>query len=76
VNIWNSGKGFIDIEKARNSSDIILNQFAKKLPDNFVVADLRNRPNGAGFAWGKFGPGIENAIRHDTELLWGFEKPN
>jgi len=27
-----------------------------------------------GFAWGKFGPNIDKAVRHQTELIWGFEK--
>lgn len=74
MNIWSSENGFIDIEQARNSSDTTFKTFATHLPDNFVIADLRNKQNGAGFAWGKFGPNIDNVIRHETELLWGFEK--
>jgi hypothetical protein len=73
MDIWNKSNGFIDIEQARKS-DATCRHFAEQLPDNFVIADLRNKPNGVGFAWGKFGPNIDNAIRHDTELLWGFEK--
>lgn len=74
MDIWSNNNGFIDVEQARNSSDTTLKQFATQLPDNFVVADLRNRPNGTGFAWGKFGPNIDNAVRHKTDLLWGFER--
>jgi hypothetical protein len=73
MDIWSINNGFIDVEQAKNSSDTTLKNFATQLPDNFVVADLRKKPNGAGFAWGKFGPNIDNAIRHETELLWGFE---
>jgi len=74
MDIWTTSNGFVDGIQARNSEDATLRQFATQLADNFVVADLRNKPNGAGFAWGKFGPNTDNAIRHETELLWGFEK--
>ena len=74
MNIWSSDNGFIEVQQARKSSDTTLKHFAEQLPDNFMVTDLRDKPNGAGFAWGKFGPNIDNAVRHDTELLWGFEK--
>lgn len=72
--IWEEETGFIDLETARQSEDQILKNFALSLPDNFVVADLRNKPNGSGFAWGKFGPRTDLAERHETELLWGVEK--
>ncbi|MBO9684821.1 MAG: hypothetical protein J7502_19475 [Flavisolibacter sp.] len=49
--------------------------FALSLPDNFVIADLRDRPNKSGFAWGKFGPAIDKAVRHETALIFGIEKP-
>lgn len=74
MNIWNGDNNFIEVQQAKNSSDTTLKHFAENLSDNFVVADLRDKPNGAGFAWGKFGPNIDNAVRHETELLWGFEK--
>lgn len=74
MDIWSKYNGFIDIETARKSGDKTLNEFASGLPDNFVIADLRNQPNKAGFAWGKFGPNIDKAVRYETELLWGFEK--
>ena len=74
TDIWNNGH-FIDLENARQSNDKILNDFALSLPDNFVIADLRNKANQQGFAWGKFGPDISNAVRHETELIWGIENP-
>ena len=74
VNIWSGNNDFIGVGQAKTSSDTTLKSFATKLPDNFVIVDLRNKPNGAGFAWGRFGPNIENSVRHETELLWGFEK--
>jgi hypothetical protein len=53
-----------------------LRDFALSLPENSVVADLRNKPNQTGFAWGKFcGKSTDNVKRHETELIWGIEKP-
>lgn len=75
ADIWSQNIGFIEVENGRQSNDIILKEFALLLPDNFVVADLRNKPNRSGFAWGKFGPKIDKAKRHETELIWGIEKP-
>jgi cell wall assembly regulator SMI1 len=66
--------GFTELETARKSEDKVLKNFALSLPENYVVADLRNKPNRSGFVWGKFGPKTENTIRHEAELLWGIEK--
>lgn len=75
IDIWNNHNGFIEMEAARQSIDTTLKNFALSLPDNFVLADLRSKPNQSGFAWGKFGPNIGQAKRHETELIWGIEKP-
>ncbi|KKX46623.1 SMI1/KNR4 family protein [Sphingobacterium sp. IITKGP-BTPF85] len=74
INIWNNDNGFIELENARQSNDETLKNFTISLSDNSVIADLRNKPNQSGFAWGKFGPNIEKARRHETELIWGIEK--
>ena len=76
MDIWSKGNGFIELENARQSNDTTLKNFALSLPDNFVIADLRNKQIQSGFAWGKFGPNIDKAKRHETELIWGIEKPN
>lgn len=70
--IWQHDHGLMDTGTARTSSDETLSEFAAGLPDHFVVADLRNKPLGSGFACNT-GRGIEDAVRHATELLWGFE---
>ncbi|POY39388.1 SMI1/KNR4 family protein [Solitalea longa] len=75
LDICNNNNGFIELENARQSNDSILKNFALSLPNNFVIADLRNKPFKNGFAWGRFGPNIENVKRHEVELLWGIEKP-
>ena len=72
--ILNNDNGFIEVVDARQSNDIKLKEFAISLPDNFVIVDLRNKPIQSGFSWGKFGPNIDQARRHSTELIWGFEK--
>ncbi|MFM2386947.1 MAG: hypothetical protein RL660_1704 [Bacteroidota bacterium] len=76
MDISEKNDGFIALAIARQSSDTTLKNFALSLPDNYVIADLRNKPNQSGFAWGKFGPDIAGAKRHKTELIWGVEKPS
>lgn len=75
TDIWNKDNGFIELESCRQSDDTILKNFALSFPNNFVISDLRNKHNQSGFAWGKFGPNINKAKRHETELIWGIEKP-
>jgi len=72
--IWNNSAGFIAPEIAKQSGDESLTGFASQLADNYVIIDLRNRPNGTGFAWGKYNQGIDNAKRYKGELLWAIEK--
>jgi len=74
--IWDNDNGLVDLENARKSNDKILSDFALSLPENFVVADLRNKPNQKGFAWGKFCLITDKVKRHETELIWGIEKSN
>jgi len=74
MRIHGEDDGFMDIASARSSADIVLREFAAALPDHFVVADLRDKPIQTGFAWGRYGPDIGNAVRHERELLWGFEQ--
>jgi hypothetical protein len=73
--IWRNNNGFTEIYEARSSNDATLKKFALTLENNFVIADLRDKPNKSGFAWGKFGPNLEKAVRCDDELIWGIEKP-
>ena len=75
IDIWNKNDNFIELETAKQSNDVVLKNFALSLPDNFIITDLRNKPIKSGFAWGKFGYNIDNVKRHETELIWGIEKP-
>jgi hypothetical protein len=74
MDIWTKNNGFIDKPTAIASTDQKLKSFAADLPDNFVIADLRDKPIKSGFAWGKFGPNTDKAKRHDIDLIWGLEK--
>lgn len=75
MDIWSNNNGFVEIDTARNSNDTVLRNFAASILDNYLIADLRNKPIQSGFAWGKFGMKSINIKRHDTELIWGVEKP-
>jgi len=47
----------------------VVSSFARQLPDNFGLADLRPREVGSGFSWGLAGPNAE--VRRDrAELLF------
>lgn len=74
MDIWSNDNGFVELENARESNDITLKNFALSISDNYVIADLRYKPIKSGFAWGRFGPNINNVKRHETELIWGIEK--
>ncbi len=56
------------------AGDSTIKEFAAQFADNFVFADLRNKPLKSGFAWGKFGPDISNAKRCGSEPIWAIEK--
>ena len=71
--IWENNNGFSGLEECRNSHDPVLRTFALSLPGDFLIADLRNKPNKSGFAWGKPGPNIDKAVRCKDELIWGIE---
>ncbi|HVU96304.1 MAG TPA: SMI1/KNR4 family protein [Puia sp.] len=73
MRVYNQDDGYVEIAAARSSSDLVLREFAAGLPDHFVIVDLRNSPIQTGFAWGKYGSLIDNAVRHADQLIWGFE---
>ncbi|WP_162946591.1 SMI1/KNR4 family protein [Chitinophaga barathri] len=72
--IWNRDDGLISRDEARYSEDAELAEFAKQLPFNYVIGDLRNKPVGSGFAWGKYGADNRGIIRFREGYLWGIEK--
>ena len=72
--IWNRDDGLISRDEARYSEDPELAEFAKQLPFNYMIGDLRNKPVGSGFAWGKYGADNRGIIRFREGYLWGIEK--
>lgn len=72
--IWNREDGLITRDEAKYSNDEELAAFAAQLPYNYYIGDLRNKPIGSGFAWGKFGPNVRSVIRSRDGYLWGIEK--
>ncbi|WP_343304153.1 SMI1/KNR4 family protein [Chitinophaga niabensis] len=72
--IWNRDDGLITRDEAKYSNDEELAAFAAQLPYNYYIGDLRNKPIGSGFAWGKFGPNVRSVIRSRDGYLWGIEK--
>ncbi len=71
--IWFNNHGLIELESARNSTDTTLKNFAVSLPNDYLIADLRNKPIRSGFAWAKFGWN-DKSMRHETDLIWAIEK--
>ncbi|MBX2969978.1 MAG: SMI1/KNR4 family protein [Cyclobacteriaceae bacterium] len=73
MDIWSTNPNTIDIAEFRKSNkelDTFLNEFPD---DNWVVADLRNKTNKDGFAWGRFGSN-QFTKRHPDELIWVIQK--
>lgn len=70
--IWSDDLYLLDLRASRVSSDPVLAEFARQLPESFRVADLRGLEIGSGFAWGRNGP---NSVikRNGSELLFGVE---
>jgi hypothetical protein len=58
------------VNAMRASADDRVRQFAQSLPDNFRIADLREREIGSGFAWN-----LNSDIRRSgNELIFGIGK--
>ena len=71
--VWNNSK-FISIEDAQKSANETVRNFSFNLPKSFFIADISDDFNRVGFAWGKFGPGIDNAVRYKDAHIWAFNQ--
>jgi hypothetical protein len=73
MRIWRDDPWLTSVHDARILQDSHVSTFAKQLPDDFLIADLRSTEVGSGFSWGKAGP---NAVvrRGGTDLLFGVQK--
>lgn len=65
--------GFISTDIAKASNDQVLREFAATLPPDYLVADLRNKPIGSGFAWGRYYSVQDRDIRCKDLPLWGLK---
>jgi len=61
--IWKDDPWLVSVHDARSIEDPVVSSFARQLPDNFGLADLRPREVGSGFSWGLAGPNAE--VRRD-----------
>ncbi len=68
-NVWVENPGYITVENARASSDPVLADFARSLPDHWKVMDLRNPHPGDGFSWGR----CRDFRRHDEYPVFGMD---
>ncbi len=69
--IWKSDPGLLPRAAALNSGDEAISAFARALPEDFAVSDLRARAIGSGFSWGRAKP--ETIRRHASELIFGVQ---
>ncbi|NSL88793.1 SMI1/KNR4 family protein [Chitinophaga solisilvae] len=72
--VWRVHQGFMVLEDARHTDDQALSNFALSLPDNYLIADLRHKPAGAGFAWGRHNPELDGTVKCPDELIWGIPR--
>jgi len=68
--IWKYDPWLITRDEADKGSDPLLSNFARKLPKDFRVVDLRSLEIGSGFSWGSANGKI---IRAEANLIFGVE---
>jgi hypothetical protein len=71
--IWRDRSAGAMATEIRKSSDETLAQFARSLPDNFRLFDLRGSTAPRGFAWGRAGPQA-HCRRLDHDLIFAVEE--
>ena len=69
MDVWEEEIGIIE----GNEKDYDLSLVKNELPETFVIADLTDKPNKTGFAWGKSGPNAK-IVRLGDALVWVIEK--
>ncbi|MGX5820238.1 SMI1/KNR4 family protein [Chitinophaga lutea] len=72
--IWNREDGLVSRDEAIDNGDEAMAIFVGQLPYNVYIGDLRNKPIGTGFAWGKFGGDPRSVIRNREGHIWAVEK--
>ncbi len=69
MDIWGEKNGIME----NNEKDYDFKNGQIALPDNYLVADLTDKPIKTGFSWGKSGPKTK-IIRPSDEPIWIVEK--
>ncbi|MBN8652209.1 MAG: hypothetical protein J0L67_12315 [Cytophagales bacterium] len=73
TDIWSTNPNTYEITDFRNSNGDLVSFLNLFEGDNWIVADLRNKKNRDGFAWGRFGSN-QFTKRHPSELVWVIQK--
>lgn len=74
MRVWDQRKSLKKAGELRPEADPVMSSFTQSLQDDALVADLRQREVGNGFAWGAYG--LETVVtRFGNELLFAIEKP-
>jgi len=66
-NIWRADPFAVPRAEVVGSTDSELRAFAARLPEGFLVADLRGAKIGDGFSWGRFGHNTR-IVRHSDAV--------
>jgi hypothetical protein len=69
IEVWESNPNICNLVTFRKNNPALQNFLNEFEGDNWVVADLRDKGNRSGFAWGKFGPS-QLTRRHPHEMIW------
>ncbi len=71
MEVWTGNPGLIPVEEARQSSDKAIAEFAKTLPDDWKVKDLRQPEVGDGFSVGRCRE--DRYQRHPDYMIFGLD---
>ena len=68
-NVWTTNPDLVPVVEARNSPDPVIADFARSLPDDWKLIDLRKPEIGDGFSWGR----CREFKRHDRFAIFGLD---
>lgn len=71
LNQWKSNERLLSRKQSRKLNDVEVSRFFERLPDKYVVADLREASPGDGVSLKGLDPDNHTARRYDHLHLWG-----
>lgn len=71
--VWRENPGVLSRDECGASGDPVLEAFARELPGEYEVVDLRRAAIGDGFSWGRYGPRTQNR-RAGEHAIFAYEK--